>query len=662
MSKPRYLTKSRFKTGHDCASKLHYLDDPKYASDMLDDKFLKSLAEGGWQVGELAKIYFEGGAEITEKEHMKAASETAELLKKDNVTIYEAALKFENLFVRVDVLVKKGNAVKLYEVKAKSWRDGDTFTTKKGDKLDSGWEPYIADIAFQRYVAMKAFPQFKYAGFLYLVNKDAKASVSGIHQRFFLYKKGDRTAVEVVAGTNRAELGEELLKAIPVDNEIEMFNAQDFEGRNMDEHVAYLSKLAADRSFAGTPISRNCRGCEYRVPEEDRGDKESGFVKCWTTATKLKPSDLEQPMMFDVWRLHYRTQEKILADGRYFLKDLRKDDIKPEEDDSTELSNKQRQWLQIQFFQEKRTTPYFDADHFQMRARVERWKPPYHFIDFETLTSAIPFHKGMRPYETIAFQFSHHTVDKDGKVSHKAQYLNTKPGEFPNFEFIRELKKTLGDDDGTIFRFAAHENTVLNHIRRQLLESKEIDKKELIQFIESITRRTEDKVEHVGPRNMVDMLDLVQSLYYSPLMGGSNSIKKVLPAVLQESEFLKNKYGQAIYGAEGGINSFNFKSKAWIKLVDGKVVDPYQSLEPLFSDIDPAEWSKVMRVFQDDEIKEGGGASTAYARMQFTRMSDTEREAIANALMRYCELDTLAMVMIWEYWTQELIKKAEKAA
>jgi len=34
-------------------------------------------------------------------------------------------------------------------------------------------------------------------------------------------------------------------------------------------------------------------------------------------------------------------------------------------------------------------------------------KYPYHFIDFETSTVAIPFHKGMRPYEPVAFQFSH---------------------------------------------------------------------------------------------------------------------------------------------------------------------------------------------------------------------------------------------------------------
>ncbi len=40
----------------------------------------------------------------------------------------------------------------------------------------------------------------------------------------------------------------------------------------------------------------------------------------------------------------------------------------------------------------------------------------------------------------------------------------------------------------------------------------------------------------------------------------------------------------------------------------------------------------------------------AYACMQFMDMSDTERKSIIQGLLKYCELDTLAMVMIWEHW------------
>ena len=39
---------------------------------------------------------------------------------------------------------------------------------------------------------------------------------------------------------------------------------------------------------------------------------------------------------------------------------------------------------------------------------------------------------------------------------------------------------------------------------------------------------------------------------------------------------------------------------------------------------------------------------TAYAWLQYVEMQDEEREAIRKALLKYCELDTLAMVMLHE--------------
>jgi hypothetical protein len=36
----------------------------------------------------------------------------------------------------------------------------------------------------------------------------------------------------------------------------------------------------------------------------------------------------------------------------------------------------------------------------------------------------------------------------------------------------------------------------------------------------------------------------------------------------------------------------------------------------------------------------------AYARMQFEEISDYESNALRSALLKYCELDTFAMVMI----------------
>ncbi|MDC0122400.1 hypothetical protein OAH99_01775 [Planktomarina sp.] len=62
----------------------------------------------------------------------------------------------------------------------------------------------------------------------------------------------------------------------------------------------------------------------------------------------------------------------------------------------------------------------------------------------------------------------------------------------------------------------------------------------------------------------------------------------------------------------------------------------------------------VVLLSQDDKLKNGGAALMAYARMQFEVMSDYERGELQNALRKYCELDTLAMVMIVEAWRDKL--------
>jgi hypothetical protein len=55
------LTKSRYRLGFDCPTKIFYANNPQsYANKNSDNEFLKSLAEGGFQVGELSRRMFPG--------------------------------------------------------------------------------------------------------------------------------------------------------------------------------------------------------------------------------------------------------------------------------------------------------------------------------------------------------------------------------------------------------------------------------------------------------------------------------------------------------------------------------------------------------------------------------------------------------------------------
>jgi hypothetical protein len=43
----------------------------------------------------------------------------------------------------------------------------------------------------------------------------------------------------------------------------------------------------------------------------------------------------------------------------------------------------------------------------------------------------------------------------------------------------------------------------------------------------------------------------------------------------------------------------------------------------------------------------------AYAKCQFTEISNEEVASLRAALLKYCELDTLAMVMLWQTWKHD---------
>ena len=654
----KFLTKSRFKLGYECPTKLCYIDNKEYGNSNHDNSFLKSLAEGGFQVGELAKIYHPGGTEITTQDKDIAANQTAELLTKEKVTIYEAAIKYENLFIKADVLVKNGNRIELIEVKAKSYspdKENSFYNKKtlkdKNPKLNFEWESYLVDIAFQKYVFQKSYPQFEVNAYLMMTDKTVLATVDGINQKFFIDKDLDgHVHITIASNTTKETLGVPLLIKVPVDKEIELVCSMHFElERSFEEMVNFLSDICKSNKFVESNIGKKCKTCEFRIDNKmESSGLKSGFKKCWKQVKKFQESDFAKPFVFDIW--NFRKADDLILEDKIFIEQIEEDDINPKFE-TNGLSTSDRQWIQIEKIKTLDKKPYFDLDGLQ--SEMKKWLFPLHFIDFETTTVAIPFNKGRRPYEQIAFQFSHHIVSRDGKITHVDEYINRDKGRFPNFNFVKKLRESLNKDEGTIFRYAPHENTVLCQIREQLLATEEVisDKNELIQFIESITKSSDKSANQWnGSRNMVDLCELVKKYYYHPLTNGSNSIKKVLPAILNESKYLQERFSHPIYGSEE-IMSHNFKNWTWIKKENGNIVDPYKLLPPIFSDLDLETMDSLIT---EDSIADGGAAMTAYARMQFSEMSVEECDKVLAALLKYCELDTFAMVMIYEYWRHEI--------
>lgn len=651
----RYMTKSRFQLAMQCKTKLYYDGKPEYANQSIDDPFLLSLAEGGFQVGALAKCYFPGGQDIETMNHEEALRLTSELMRQENAVIYEAAFLYGNLFVRTDILVKRSKQLELIEVKAKSFdSESDSFLDKKG-KVSRGWSDYLYDVAYQKYVLSLALPDNEIKAYLMLADKNARCPAEGLNQMFLVARDAlGRKSVKVSDCLGPEHLKPPILIQLCVDECCDQISqtGMDFFGEELSfaEYIERISKYyQMDEKIKALPSSI-CMGCEFRATEEEMvlGLK-SGLRECWKESLGWQDEDFKEQTVLDIW--NFRKKNALIQSGRIKMREVTQQDIPPRIDDRPGLSPSQRQWLQVEKYQSEDNSPWIDREN--LSRKMSGWKYPLHFIDFETSMAAIPFNKGRHPYEGIAFQFSHHIVRQDGSVEHKGQYLNAQPGIFPNYEFVRTLKRQLDQDEGAILRYAAHENTILNMIRKQLLEDPADipDRQSLCDFIESITKSVGGSTqEWEGVRSMVDMCELVKRYYYNPATGGSNSIKFVLPAILNSSIWLQDKYVKPIYGSQDGIPSLNFRKWKWIEYdAAGKVIDPYKLLPAMFKDVSTRE---IELLSEDDEINNGGAALTAYARLQFEDMSDYERREIEAALLKYCELDTLAMVMIYEGWRE----------
>jgi hypothetical protein len=673
------LTKSKFKLALDCPPKLYYAaNKDQYADQNLHDPFLAALAEGGYQVGELAKYLFCDdpiGEEISINELDYATA----LRKTENkrsgggkIVIAEAAFSFEDLFVRTDIFVEENGTIDIYEVKSKSWDQETEFLCeikrgpgKGGYRLDKKWAPYMYDIAFQKYVVEKANPGMKVRAHIVLADKTKMVTVAGLNQFFRLTKKDKRKEVVAAPGLTRNMLGEIPLKVVKVDDVCEWINNNPvdlpMEGNwGFEQLIQFFKEKYLNNQRAwSNDVSPACKSCQFKDDKGASGMK-SGFHECWSHHAKFQEQDFSNPLVLELWgggSGPVSIVGKIMEKKKYHLNEVVLEDFVSDKwapPEGTGLDATSRRQMQLEKTKQKDYQPWLNKEG--LNELFNDLKPPYHFIDFETSAVAIPFHKGRRPYEGIAFQYSYHLMQKDGSIEHKSQYLSFEKGVFPNYDFVRALKNDLSGKEGTIFRYHNHENNYLNAIYRQLKAENTAtvpDREDLLAFIREITNPGKDITDPwVSPRPMQDLYKIILEHFYSLHAKGSNSIKDILPAVIRSSDHLLTKYSQPVYGTPD-MPSLNFTAPhTWIDLEQGS--NPYKTLPQLFSEEEIQQFELNSSDMQ--ELDNGGAAMMAFSYLQFTDMTEEQRLRYKDGLLRYCELDTMAMVMIWEYFGKEIGK------
>lgn len=625
-SLPITLSKSDFQLATSCPKKLVY-KKAKYPTTNDTDEYMEMLAQGGYVIGKMATLYHENGIEI-EGKTADCILRTEELLQKKNVILFEAAIQSGQKLVRIDILEKQGNNLHLIEVKSKSFDSSNPASVKE-------LGPYIEDVAYQYYVLAEKFPGYQIKCSLFMPDKSQYTEIDGLAGWFSMVqsqKDSDRGVEEIITQEMSVfrkpevvfkyendpdrklyvdQLKEQGILTL-LDVTVEVLQLQPSIQQSSDTFLRILNEGIQPSDFQ---ISKNCKGCEFDTPNE----KKNGYFECWGK------KGYKEHHMFDLYfggSVKNENKEfyldELIAKKKTSLFDISIDVLKGSKDKPGKRAL--RQILQIEKTREN--VEWISAE---LKRFFKNVQYPLHFIDFETYTGAIPFHKHMRPYELIAFQWSCHTISHKGAAPTHKEWIHTgesfpEADQFPNFAFAKSLMQHIGHH-GTPFMWAKHENTVLRTILNQM-DTFANDDPELKDWLVEMTSDSSEEREG----RLVDMNQLTLDYYFHPYMKGRTSIKKVLPAIWSHFSYLHSVPFFAQYSP-----------KNWTE----GIIDPYDELKAMNNG----------EASDDDVVAGGTDAMRAYHRIRFDdSLTDLQKSEIRRQLLEYCKLDTLAMVIIAHHW------------
>ena len=150
--------------------------------------------------------------------------------------------------------------------------------------------------------------------------------------------------------------------------------------------------------------------------------------------------------------------------------------------------------------------PYVSNDLLRL---LKPFGPPACYLDFEAMMPPIPLYEGMRPYQTLPFQWSLHTIGGDGVLSHEA-FLADGVSD-PRLKFAETLIMALASSDVPIIVYSPYEQTRLRELAAEFPD--------LSAALSGVIAR------------LADLLPIVRSSVYLREFEFSNSIKSVAPAL-----------------------------------------------------------------------------------------------------------------------------------
>ena len=352
-----------------------------------------------------------------------------------------------------------------------------------------------------------------------------------------------------VTGTYLVTLNSDYVRQGEIDIQ-QLFNIIDLKELVANEHA----KVANNTSSAHSVLEMENEPCK------NIGVHCTNPYQCefWQYCTKQAGLDLEndKTTVFDLYRLSAKKKFGYLDKGLVTFKDICNE----------KLNDKQRMQVDCTL----------NGQDYINKAGIKEFLNkityPLYFLDFESMQPTLPQWDGTRPYMQVCFQYSLHYIEHEGgELKHKA-FLAPGDGSDPRRSLAEALCRDIPMNVCTMAYNDPFEKTRIKEMAEAFPE--------LAPHLNNIRE------------NIIDLLiPFREGHCYTPAMGGSFSIKSVLPALFPNNDELN-----------------------------------YHNL--------------------NHRVQNGGQAMTVFP--QIKDMPAEEAAETRRALLDYCHLDTLAMVRVWE--------------
>ncbi len=305
----------------------------------------------------------------------------------------------------------------------------------------------------------------------------------------------------------------------------------------VEDDTLHAKNVLATKDEIDTIYNANCKGCEF-------------YGYC----TK----DLPHPNVFDLYGIgfSFKKMVELYNEGKVSFSDL--------------LGDKRIKGIRAMQINHELNDLGDEVNKKEVKRFLDTLTYPMYFLDFETMQLAVPEFIGTKPFAQIPFQYSLHYIENEGgELKHK-EFL-AESGTDPRRAIAESLCRDIPRDVCVI---AYNKSFECGRIRE--LADTFCDLSDHLLNIEN---------------NIVDLIEPFRGgHYYNKNMGGSFSIKSVLPALFPSDPTLD-----------------------------------YHNLEG---------------------VHNGGEAMTIFPKIK--DMSPSEREKARRSLLEYCKLDTYAMVKVYE--------------